>query len=121
MQELTFAPWLAARARRVRIYRRIVNTFWFGVALILALNLLRWIFPKISPQLIGAIWLPFGLAMYVWGPLWFACGFACMLGLFKCPSCDRQFTSRLSLIWFGRTCQNCHFDIYTLKHKPANR
>jgi hypothetical protein len=83
-------------------------------------DLLRWIFPKISPLVIGAIWWPFGLAMYVWGPIWFSLGLGCMLGLFKCPSCDRQFTSKFSLVWFGRTCQNCHFDIYTLKHKPAN-
>jgi hypothetical protein len=120
VQELTFSPWLAARAKRLRIYRRTINAFWFLIALILALNLLRWIFPKISPLVIGAIWRPFGLAMYVWGPIWFSLGLGCMLGLFKSPSCDRQFTSKFSLVWFGRTCQNCHFDIYTLKHKPAN-
>src|SRR5947208_3704874 len=35
VETLSFAPWMSARAKRLRIYRLLANSFWFFLAMIL--------------------------------------------------------------------------------------
>jgi hypothetical protein len=112
--EYSFTPWVAARARRLRLYRLLVNGFWLLIPVILFLNLLRWLFPG-APLVWGALWIPFALAIYVLGIPWVLAGSGFMWGFIKCPSCDCRFAPRFAPpMWIPKTCQNCGFNIYTL-------
>ena len=121
MEEFSYTPWLAARARRLRVYRLIANIFWPLLALILFLNLVRWVWPSGGATFAAIVWLPFGLALWVLGIPWFLLNGGFQFGLIKCPSCDSRFASRFNLGWTPRVCQNCGFDIYTLRHAPSNQ
>lgn len=111
--EYSFTPWVAARARRLRLYRLLVNSFWFLIPVILVLNLLRLLFPAASPVLWAALWIPFGTAIYILAIPWLVTGVGFSWGMIKCPACDRRFTRGFSP-WIPKTCQNCGFNIYTL-------
>jgi hypothetical protein len=120
VEEFSFAPWMIARARRLRIYRAIASIFWPLVAVILVLNLIRWVWPNGGATLALVLWLPFGIAMWLLGIPWLLLNWGFMFGLIKCPSCDSRFAPRISLAWTPRACQNCGFDIYTLRHPLSN-
>ena len=120
MEEFSLAPWMTARARRLRIYRAIANIFWPFVAVILVLNVLRGLLPRGSEGLVLILWLPFGIAMFLLGVPWLLLNWGFMFGFIKCPSCDSRFAPRISLGWVPRTCQNCGFDIRALRHTTSN-
>lgn len=83
--EYSFTPWIAARARRLRLYRILVNCFfWPLLSVILVINLARWLLPAVSPIVWAALWIPFALAMYIIGIPWFVAGAGFMWGLIKC-------------------------------------
>ena len=121
MEEFGFAPWIAARSRRLRIYRTIANIFWPLVALILVLNLIRWVWPHGGATLAAIIWLPFGIALWLLAIPWLLINWSFSFGLIKCPSCDSRFAPRFTVGWTPRVCQNCGFDIYTLRHATSNQ
>src|SRR5579871_3631243 len=114
-EEYSFAPWLAARARRLRVYRLITLSFWFFVAVGLAINVFRWALPIIPAAVWGIMWLPFGITFSVVALPWFVISTGFMYGGIKCPSCDSRFSQRFPPAWVPRACQNCGFDIYTLR------
>ena len=43
----SFAPWMTARARRLRLYRFLGNFFWYYLAICFLAGLLRWAFPQL--------------------------------------------------------------------------
>ena len=120
VEEFTFAPWMAARARWLRVYRAIANAFLSLIAVILLLNLLRLALPQGSDAFLGIILLPLALAVYPFAVVWFLVALGFLFGLIRCPSCAARFASRLAFIWAPRNCQNCGFDIYTLRHATSN-
>lgn len=107
MREFSLTLWGRVRARRLRIYRAIVNSIWLLLAAVAVVNLAQWQAP-------GSAW---GLTVVVgtYLPCWFvlSCGF--YYGFFRCPSCDARFAPKFPPLWAPRRCQNCTFDIYTLK------
>jgi hypothetical protein len=107
-----FTPWMAARARRLRVGRRIVNSIWVIAAVILVINAVRWSLPPSA----WPVSIAFGAYLFTW--LFLASGF--YYGSFRCPSCDIRFAPKFPPMWVPRKCQNCGFDIYTLEHPAAN-
>lgn len=119
--EDSFTPWVAARARRLRLYRSLVNSFWLLIPVILVLNLLRWLLPSAGPMVWAALWIPFGLAIYILGIPWVITGAGFMWGLIRCPACDCRFAPRFAPPkWIPNTCQHCGFNIYTLRRDATS-
>ena len=118
MREYSFSQWMTVRARRLRIYRRILNGFWAMAALIVVVNLLR----SKSPQafespftwLIVSLQIAGTLFMLCWIPI--AAGF--LVRAFKCPSCDSPWVPFFG--WVTCTCGNCRFNICTMNHGTSN-
>jgi hypothetical protein len=108
MREFGFAPWVEVRARRLRVYRAIVNSIWVLVSLIVVIDLAR---GTTSPPA-WLLTLVIGIYLLCWFAL--ACGF--FYGFIRCPSCDSRFAPKFPPLWAPRRCQNCSFDIKTLKH-----
>lgn len=120
MQEFSFSPWLRRRVARLRIYRWIVNSWWLFLAVILFLNLLQWAVPGLSPMVIGLVWLPFGVLLCVIALPWFLIGSGFLFGFITCPSCDQRYAPKFPPGWVRRRCQNCGFDINTMRHATSN-
>jgi hypothetical protein len=108
MEEFGLAPWMAARARRLRVGRFIVNSIWMIAAIILVVNTFRWRLPPSA----WPVTVVFGAYLFTW--LSIASGF--FYGFTRCPSCDIRFAPKFPPMWVPRKCQHCRFDIYTLKH-----
>jgi hypothetical protein len=112
MQEFGFSHWMAVRAKRLRFYRAIVNSFLFVAAVILLLSLSRRTLPP-SAWGLALIW-----GFYLFSYFLLSCGF--FYGIIKCPSCDVRFAPKFPPGWVPRRCQNCGFDVYTLQHATSN-
>ena len=113
MEEFGFSHWMTVRARRLRVYRAIVNSFPFVVASIILLSLTL---PALPPSA-WVLTLFWGLYLFVYFAL--ACGF--FYGIIKCASCDARFATRFPPGWVPRKCHNCAFDVYTLGHATSNK
>jgi hypothetical protein len=113
MEEFGFSHCIRVRARRLRTYRALINSFIPVVASLILLN--RAFGPL--PQSAWILSLPWGV--YLTSYFVLSGGF--LYGIIKCPSCDVRFASRFPPGWVPRRCQNCGFDIYTLHHAPSNQ
>jgi hypothetical protein len=115
VETFSFAPWMTARAKRLRLYRLVANSFWFLLGLILLANLLRWAIPQLG-SILGYLFLPLGILMPLLGIPWLIISWGFSSGTIKCPSCDARFAPKF-WPWVPKSCQNCHYDIYTLRHR----
>ena len=115
METFGFAPWMTARAKRLRLYRFVANSFWYYLALCLIGALLSWALPKFS-DMVGYVFVPFALLFGALLIPWFLISSAFQFGFIKCPSCDARFALKF-WPWVPKSCQNCHYDIYTLRHR----
>jgi hypothetical protein len=97
------------RARKIRLYRALVNSFWILPVLIILLNVLRLV-PSVSRDLILMLWAPFGLLMIIFGIPWFVTGVAFMWGMVKCPRCAKRWVT-VPLPYIPRRCAHCNFDV----------
>jgi len=91
------------------------NSLWWLVAIIVAANLARKAAPSFKPNL-GMVLIQLIAFYEIWlfGSFLISAGF--FYGLIRCPSCDARFAPRFPPGWVLRTCQHCHFDIYTQRH-----
>lgn len=112
VREFSLTSWVRARAHRLRIYRAIVNSIWLLLAAIVLINLARWN----APTSAWVLTLVTGVYLLCWFVL--SCGF--YYGFFRCPSCEARFAPRFPPLWAPRRCQNCTFDIYTLKRANSS-
>lgn len=108
MREFSLTSWVRIRARRLRIYRALVNSIWLPLAAIALVHLAQWKAPPSAWMLTVVI----GAYLLCWFVL--SCGF--YYGLFRCPSCGERFAPKFPPLWAPRRCQNCSFNIYTLSH-----
>jgi hypothetical protein len=126
-EHFSFEFWLAARARRLRLYRRIANSiFPLTVALILFIlglsgdpsNPSVWGIISLNKSMIGhLLGAAFGLAFLVGWISFLINQWGFQKGFITCPSCDSRFVSNGVLPWWiPRTCHNCGFDMVTLRH-----
>ena len=99
---------VAKRQRKFRFYRAIKNMWWLFVVVILVLNVARLFGPQ-AEEAAGLLWIPFGLLMLAWGPLWVILSAGFLYGWVRCPLCDKSFGRRW--MWANRTCSNCHRDV----------
>jgi hypothetical protein len=106
---------MTARAKRLRLYRLVANSFWFLLGLILLANLMRWAIPQLG-SILGYLFLPLGILMPLLGIPWLIISWGFSSGTIKCPSCDARFAPKF-WPWVPKSCQNCHYDIYTLRHR----
>ena len=102
-------PSLAARARRLRIYRRLANSFPALLAIALAVLIFRWMFPWLFSILVW-LWAADALLLVVLAVPWLLVSWGLALGKIKCPSCDGPFVSTFHP-WVPKTCQTCGYDI----------
>jgi hypothetical protein len=110
-----FAPWMTARAKRLRLYRFLGNSFWYWLAICLFAGFLNRVIPQLS-ILVGYAAVPFALLFGVPAIASPLVWWSFQLGLIRCPSCAARFAPRFPP-WIPRACQNCHYDIYTLRHR----
>ena len=110
----SFAPWMTARARRLRLYRFLGNFFWYYLAICLLAGLLRWALPQLR-HVVGYAVVPFAALFGVLLIPWLLISLGFQYGVIKCPSCDVRFAPKF-WPWVPRSCQNCHYDIYALRH-----
>jgi hypothetical protein len=115
VETFSFAPWMTARAKRLRLYRFLANSFWYWMVIGLIAGLLRWALPQLS-DLVGYVAVPFAVFFGVLAIPWLLVSWGFQFGLIKCPACDRRFAPRFPP-WIPKSCQNCHYDIYTLRHR----
>ena len=115
MERFSFTPWLAARAKRLRLYRLLAHSAWWFLGLILVANLLRWAIPQIGP-ILGYLFLPLSVLMVLLAIPWLLASWGFQFGLIKCPSCDARFAPKFPP-WIPKACQNCGYDIYELRHR----
>ena len=100
---------LASRARRLRIYRLLANSFGPLLAVALLAVVLRWSLPQLTAALV-VIWLPVALLLVVLAVPWLVVSLGFASGLIKCPSCDVPLAPHFTL-WIPKTCRNCGYDI----------
>jgi hypothetical protein len=115
VETFTFAPWIAVRAKRLRLCRLLANSFWWVLGFILVANVLRFAIPPLAP-ILGYLFLPVALLMLVLGVPWLVVSLGFSSGVIKCPSCDARFAPKFPP-WVPRACQNCGYDIYALRHR----
>jgi hypothetical protein len=115
VEQFDSAPWIAARAKRMRLYRLLVNSFWQLLLVVLLANLLRSEFPQLEPTL-ALLWVPFSFVFLPLAVCWFVIGAGFDFGLIKCPSCGQRFAPRFPP-WVPKACQNCRYDIYALRRR----
>ena len=115
MEQFSSAPWSTARARRLRIYRLLANSFGPLLAVALLTLVLRWTFPPLLPALV-VVWMAVAALLVVLAVPWLlvSCGFA--LGAIKCPSCGVAFAPRFTL-WVPKNCRSCGYDINAVDHR----
>ena len=107
--EVSSAPWSAARAWRVLIYRLIANSFWPLFAIGIVTIVLRWTLPQLLPALIY-VWLVVAGLLTVIAIPWLAVSIAFSSGTIKCPSCSAPFAPGF-ILWVPRKCRNCGYDV----------
>ena len=113
MEEYNFTGWTEAQAKGLRCYRRIANSFWLLATFVLVMNLGHWTLPQ-------SAW-PLAILSSIYLISWFGVVGAFFYGIIKCPSCDKRFFPKfLPPVWVPRRCQNCQFDIFTLRHGTSN-
>jgi hypothetical protein len=113
MEEYSFTSTIQAEAKRLRYYRRISNSGWILAFFILVMNLGHWSLPD--------SWWPVSILFAIYLFSWFGVSAGFFYGTITCPSCDMRFTPKfLPPIWVPRRCQNCKFDILTLRHGTSN-
>jgi hypothetical protein len=102
------APWPNARAKRLRIYRLLANSFAPLFALALVVVVLRWTLPQFL-QVLVTVWLAVAALFVVLAVPWLIVEAAFALGAIKCPSCGAPIDS--SFTWVPRKCPGCGYDI----------
>ena len=107
-QSFSLKP-MAARWRRLRLYRGLVNVYPALLAIAVAVLVFRWMFPWLFSVLVY-VWAADVSVLILLAAPWLLASWAFALGRIKCPSCDRPFASRFHL-WVPRTCQNCGCDV----------
>src|SRR6266404_8253102 len=95
MEQFGSAPSSTARARRLRIYRRLANSFGPLVAVALLTIVLRWTFPPLLPALV-VVWMPVAALLVVLAVPWLLVSWGFALGAIKCPSCGVAFAPRFT-------------------------
>jgi len=115
VETYSFAPWMTARAKRLRLFRLVGNLFWYYLAICLLGGLLRWALPRLS-DVVGYAFLPFGVLFGVLAIPWLLVSSGFQFGFIKCPSCDARYAPKF-WPWIPKCCQNCRYDIYTLQHR----
>ena len=127
MKEFSFSPWLAARAKRLRTYRALGNTFRLLLVTFVTLAVLdvylRSFLPTPIHQAIS--WLIFITlaALLLLFLTWILVGWRFTYGMMQCPSCDMPYgrgLNPITLLWIPRNCPSCGFDIYTVRHATSN-
>jgi hypothetical protein len=111
----SFTPWITARVKRLRVYRLLCNTVWSLFTFIVLGGVMSEAFPR-TAHLFGLIGLPVALVGAVLLVPGLIASWGFQFGLIKCPSCDKRFAQRFQP-WIPRACQNCRYDIYTLRHE----
>ena len=115
METFSFTPWMTARAKRLRFYRLLGNSFWYYLTICFLAALLRWAFPRLG-DMVGLALVPFAALFAVLVIPWLIVSWCFQFGPIKCPSCDKRFAPRFPP-WIPKACQNCHYDIHTLRHR----
>ena len=103
------APGLAYRARRLRTYRFLANSFVPLLAVALLVVVLRYTVPQLLSLLV-VIWTADAFLLVLLVVPWLLLSWAFAYGKIKCPSCNAPFASRFHL-WVPKTCQNCRYDV----------
>jgi hypothetical protein len=86
METFGFAPWMTARAKRLRLYRLLGNSFWYYAAICLLAGFLRWALPQLSDT-VGFAFVSFAALFAVLAIPWLIVSWGFQFGLIKCPSC----------------------------------
>ena len=102
-------PDLGDRARRLRIYRLLVNSFTPLLAIALLVVVLRWTVPPLLSLLVF-VWTADAFLLAALAVPWLLVSWAFAFGKIKCPSCEGPFTSGFHL-WVPKACQHCGYDI----------
>jgi protein-S-isoprenylcysteine O-methyltransferase Ste14 len=118
MPQFASLPSLAARTRRLRDYRLLVNTFAPLLTIVLAVLVFRWVFPWVFSVLIY-VWAAAALLLVVFAVPWLLVWCAFALGRIKCPACEAPFASRFRL-WIPKTCQSCGYDVTASKKRATS-
>ena len=106
----SFKPWVAERAKRLRLWRRVANVAPFFVVWLVLTAVMGQLFPN-AALLISLMFLVGAIAGLMLVPAFVSlAGFH--FGLLKCPACEKRFASPFPLPWVPRACENCRFDIY---------
>jgi len=106
------------RARRLRSYRLLVNSFTPLLAIALLVVVLRWTVPPLLSLLVY-VWTADAFLLAVLAVPWLLVSWALALGKIKCPACEAPFTSRFHL-WVPKTCQHCGYDITAPEKRRAS-
>jgi hypothetical protein len=104
MPQFASLPSLAARTRRLRDYRLLVNTF---APLLTIFSVLIY------------VWAAAALLLVVFAVPWLLVWCAFALGRIKCPACEAPFASRFRL-WIPKTCQSCGYDVTASKKRATS-
>jgi len=100
---------LTARARRLRIYRLLANSFPALLVIALAVFVFRWMFPWLFSILVF-VWTADAFLLVVLAVPWLLVSWGLAFGKIKCPSCAAPFVSKFHL-WVPKACQSCGYDI----------
>ena len=115
MAQFGSAPWSTARARRLRIYRLLANSFGPLLAVALLTIVLRWTFPPLLLAMV-VVWMPVAALLVVLAVPWLLVSWGFALGAIKCPSCGVAFAPRFTL-WVPKNCRSCGYDINAVGHR----
>ena len=115
MEQFGSAPLSTARARRLRIYRLLANSFGPLLAVALLTIVLRWTFPPLLLALV-VIWMPVAALLVVLAVPWLLVSWGFAFGAIKCPSCGVAFAPRFTL-WIPKNCRSCGYDISAVGHR----
>jgi hypothetical protein len=107
-------PRFTARARRLRAYRLLANSFVPLLAVALAMLVFRWIFPWLF-SVLAFIWTADAFLLVLLVVPWIMVSWALASGKIKCPACDASFASKFHLR-VPKACQSCGYDITAPKY-----
>jgi hypothetical protein len=102
-------PGVTARVRRLRIYRRLANSFPALLVVALAVLVFRWMFPW-TFSVLTVVWTADAFLLVALAVPWLLVSWALALGKIKCPSCDAPFANSFHL-WVPKACQSCGCDM----------
>ena len=115
MEQFGSAPWSTARARRLRIYRLLANSFGPLLAVALLTIVLRWTFPPLLLALV-VVWMAVAGLLVVLAVPWLLVSWGFAFGAIKCPSCGVAFAPRFTL-WVPKNCRSCGYDVNAIDHR----